>query len=278
MVKQIRDYVLEARLIRESKEQRNEELDSFKVNVQYGKSIKGSLQFRLEGEKYRLFMPSKYDPLYEDFSSLKSVKFSSKEEARNEIKNRLSRLKALNPIVESAQKNEEKEFTIKLVTPFGKAKVCSWKANSVDAAVKEFLDANPAYRENKKGAVIAESISDDIVKEVKEEVKDGVKGFVQQDVDAKLNGEITPKDYQANFEEDVDDDSDSIFGDELDNAEPDEPEQANESVDEKSLKDFLKAEHSMALKKITNMAADDVSSFYKGYATAIHNTQRKFKL
>ena len=127
-------------------------------------------------------------------------------------------------LTESAQKNEEKEFTIKLVTPFGKAKVCSWKANSVDAAVKEFLDANPAYRENKKGAVIAESISDDIVREVKEEVKDGVKDLVQQDVDAKLNGEITPKDYQANFEEDVDDDSDGIFGDELDNVEPDELE------------------------------------------------------
>ena len=181
---------------------------------------------------------------------------------------------------ESAQKNEEKEFTIKLVTPFGKAKVCSWKANSVDAAVKEFLDANPAYRENKKGAVIAESaqknealnldsltdedakqliqylqdfikdksskyyhidkieailkkkykaesLGDEIVQEVKEEVKDGVKDLIQQDVDAKLNGEITSKEYQANFE-DVDDDSDGIFGDELDNAEPDEPEQTNE--------------------------------------------------
>ena len=86
-----------------------------------------------------------------------------------------------NTLFESSQKNEEKEFTIKLVTPFGKAKVCSWKANSVDAAVKEFLDANPAYRENKKGAVIAESVQkkeslgDDIVEEVKEEVKEGVK-------------------------------------------------------------------------------------------------------
>ena len=204
---------------------------------------------------------------------------------------------------ESSQKNEEKEFTIKLVTPFGKAKVCSWKANSVDAAVKEFLDANPAYRENKKGAVIAESaqkneatydihtlkmdpasnpykalpfkfsagdilksrdgkrqmkvlrkagtqyevqvnnepkkvvevtelrnflvesLGDDIVREVKEEVKDGVKDIVQQDVDAKLNGEVTPADYQATYGEDIDDDSDSIFGDELDNVEPDEPEQ-----------------------------------------------------
>lgn len=206
-------------------------------------------------------------------------------------------------VAESAQKNEEKEFTIKLVTPFGKAKVCSWKANSVDAAVKEFLDANPAYRENKKGAVIAESaqkneatydihtlkmdpasnpykalpfkfsagdilksrdgkrqmkvlrkagtqyevqinnepkkvvevtelrnflvesLGDDIVREVKEEVKDGVKDLVQQDVDAKLNREVTPADYQATYGEDIDDDSDSIFGDELDNAEPDEPEQ-----------------------------------------------------
>ena len=59
---------------------------------------------------------------------------------------------------ESLQKNEDKEFTIKLVTPFGKAKVCSWKAASVNDAVKEFLDANPAYRENKKGTVIAESL------------------------------------------------------------------------------------------------------------------------
>lgn len=123
---------------------------------------------------------------------------------------------------ESAQKNEEKEFTIKLVTPFGKAKVCSWKANSVDAAVKEFLDANPAYRENKKGAVIAESVGDDIIREVKEEVKDGVKDIVQQDVDAKLNGEVTPADYQATYGEDIDDDSDSIFGDELDNIEPEQ--------------------------------------------------------
>ena len=187
-------------------------------------------------------------------------------------------------ILESSQKNEEKEFTIKLVTPFGKAKVCSWKANSVDAAVKEFLDANPAYRENKKGAVIAESsqknetfkvgdkvsykvsltgnsykgivkqikkdiygdeliqitepdgrtswrdardlvkesLGDDIVREVKEEVKDGVKDLVQQDVDAKLNGEVTPADYQATYGEDIDDDSDSIFGDELDNVEPEQ--------------------------------------------------------
>lgn len=201
---------------------------------------------------------------------------------------------------ESSQKNEEKEFTIKLVTPFGKAKVCSWKANSVDAAVKEFLDANPAYRENKKGAVIAESaqkneatydihtlkmdpasnpykalpfkfsagdilksrdgkrqmkvlrkagtqyevqinnepkkvvevtelrnflvesLGDDIVREVKEEVKDGVKDLVQQDVDAKLNGEVTPADYQATYGEDIDDDSDSIFDDELDNVEPEQ--------------------------------------------------------
>lgn len=59
---------------------------------------------------------------------------------------------------EFLQKNEDKEFTIKLVTPFGKAKVCSWKAASVNDAVKEFLDVNPAYRENKKGTVIAESL------------------------------------------------------------------------------------------------------------------------
>ena len=52
---------------------------------------------------------------------------------------------------------EDKEFIIKVVTPFGKAKVCSWKAASANDAVKEFVDLNPAYRENKKGAVIAES-------------------------------------------------------------------------------------------------------------------------
>lgn len=245
-------------------------------------------------------------------------------------------------VFESVQKNEEKEFTIKLVTPFGKAKVCSWKANSVDAAVKEFLDANPAYRENKKGAVIAESaqknetfkvgdrvsykvsltgnsykgivkqikkdiygdeiiqitepdgrtswkdakdlvkesISDDIVREVKEEVKDGVKDLVQQDVDAKLNGEITPKDYQANFEEDVDDDSDGIFGDELANAEPDEPEQANESVDEKSLKSFLKSEYDRALKQAKSFSGtnNNFSNFYEGYAAAMKAIQEKLKL
>ena len=177
------------------------------------------------------------------------------------------------------QKNEEKEFTIKLVTPFGKAKVCSWKANSVDAAVKEFLDANPAYRENKKGAVITESISDDIVREVKEEVKDGVKDLVQQDVDAKLNGEVTPADYRANFE-DVDDDSDGIFGDELDNVKSDEPEQANESVDEKSLKDFLKSEYDRALKQAKNFSGtnNNFSNFYDGYAAAMKAIQEKFKL
>lgn len=145
-------------------------------------------------------------------------------------------------LTESIYKNEEKEFTIKLVTPFGKAKVCSWKANSVDAAVKEFLDANPAYRENKKGAVIAESIGDDIVREVKEEVKDGVKDLVQQDVDSKLNGEVTPADYQATYGEDIDDDSDGIFSDELANA---EPEQKNEGLGpysevEKQLEKFKK--------------------------------------
>lgn len=60
--------------------------------------------------------------------------------------------------IEVPQKNQDKEFIIKVVTPFGKAKVCSWKAASVNDAVKEFLDLNPAYRENKKGTVIAESL------------------------------------------------------------------------------------------------------------------------
>lgn len=58
---------------------------------------------------------------------------------------------------ESAQKNEDKEFTIKSITPFGKTKIAAWDAVDANAAVKEFLDANPVYRDNKKGTIIAES-------------------------------------------------------------------------------------------------------------------------
>lgn len=54
--------------------------------------------------------------------------------------------------------------------------------------------------------------------------------------------------------------------------------QKNEALDEKSLKDYLAKEHSRALKNIKNMAANDSSSFFKGYATALHEIQRKFGL
>lgn len=46
----------------------------------------------------------------------------------------------------------------------------------------------------------------------------------------------------------------------------------------KDLKSYLHKEHSRALDNITDISADDVSSFYKGYATAIHELQRKFLL
>ena len=291
MVKQIRDYVLEGRLLRESKEQKNE------INENLANKINDAISFS-----------DNPDEMYEAFHfvivpALKKANIKAKDAVNLFTKDSRKKLGRVFRIghayteqdiidelkihkYESSQKNEEKEFTIKLVTPFGKAKVCSWKANSVDAAVKEFLDANPAYRENKKGAVIAESaqkkesLGDEIVQEVKEEVKDGVKDLVQQDVDAKLNGEITPKDYQANFEEDVDDDSDGIFGDELANAEPDEPEQANESVDEKSLKSFLKSEYDRALKQAKSFSGtnNNFSNFYEGYAAAMKAIQEKFKL
>ena len=52
----------------------------------------------------------------------------------------------------------------------------------------------------------------------------------------------------------------------------------NEALDEKSLKDYLAKEHSRALKNIKNIAANDSSSFFKGYATALHEIQRKFGL
>lgn len=57
-----------------------------------------------------------------------------------------------------------------------------------------------------------------------------------------------------------------------------ESSQKNEALDEKSLKDYLAREHSRALKNIKNMAANDSSSFFKGYATALHEVQRKFGL
>lgn len=44
----------------------------------------------------------------------------------------------------------------------------------------------------------------------------------------------------------------------------------------KDLKNYLSKEHSRALDNITDISADDVSSFYKGYATAIHELQRKY--
>ena len=57
-----------------------------------------------------------------------------------------------------------------------------------------------------------------------------------------------------------------------------ESSRKNEALDEKSLKDYLAKEHSRALKNIKNIAANDSSSFFKGYATALHEIQRKFGL
>lgn len=57
-----------------------------------------------------------------------------------------------------------------------------------------------------------------------------------------------------------------------------ESSQKNEALDEHELKAWLKSEHSRALKNIKNMAANDSSSFFKGYATALHEIQRKFGL
>lgn len=57
-----------------------------------------------------------------------------------------------------------------------------------------------------------------------------------------------------------------------------ESAQKNEALDEHELKAWLKSEHSRALKNIKNMAANDSSSFFKGYATALHEIQRKFGL
>ena len=96
-------------------------------------------------------------------------------------------------------------------------------------------------------------------------------------MDAKLNGEVTPADYQATYGEDIDDDSDSIFGDELDNAESDEPEQTNESIDEASLKDFLKSEYNRAISNAKGLSGN-FSSYYDGYAEAIKTIQKKFSL
>ena len=57
-----------------------------------------------------------------------------------------------------------------------------------------------------------------------------------------------------------------------------ESAQKNEALDEHELKAWLKSEHSRALKNIKNMAANDSSSFFKGYATALHEVQRKLGL
>ena len=177
-----------------------------------------------------------------------------------------------------AQRNEDKEFTIKLVTPFGKAKVCSWKAASVNDAVKEFLDANPAYRENKKGAVIAESAqrNEGNFKDDATSLKDAqIKLDRAKD---ELKEAIAQKDFnrQQRFKSDIKYYEDLI---KYIKANPvKESSQKNEALDEHELKAWLKSEHSRALKNIKNMAANDSSSFFKGYATALHEVQRKFGL
>lgn len=249
-----------------------------------------------------------------------------------------------------AQRNEDKEFTIKLVTPFGKAKVCSWKAASVNDAVKEFLDANPAYRENKKGAVIAESaqrnegnfkddatsLKDAQIKldRAKDELKEAIaqKDFNRQqrfksdikyyeDLIKHIKANPIKESSQKNEGKTLDDFSTreianyiktlkfslplnhpmsmNILGTKLKEKfglsekphsiaikalldsmpkEYLESSQKNEALDEHELKAWLKSEHSRALKNIKNMAANDSSSFFKGYATALHEIQRKFGL
>lgn len=57
-----------------------------------------------------------------------------------------------------------------------------------------------------------------------------------------------------------------------------EEDYKEERLDQKMLKDYLSKEHTKALQNIKNMFADDADSFYKGYATAIHEIQRKFLL
>lgn len=57
-----------------------------------------------------------------------------------------------------------------------------------------------------------------------------------------------------------------------------EEDYKEETLDQKMLKDYLSKEHTKALQNIKNMSADDTDSFYKGYATAIHEIQRKFLL
>lgn len=181
-------------------------------------------------------------------------------------------------LLESAQRNEDKEFTIKLITPFGKAKVCSWRAASVNDAVKEFLDANPAYRENKKGAVIAESAqrNEGNFKDDATSLKDAqIKLDRAKD---ELKEAIAQKDFnrQQRFKSDIKYYEDLI---KYIKANPvKESSQKNEALDEHELKAWLKSEHSRALKSIKNMAANDSSSFFKGYATALHEVQRKFGL
>jgi hypothetical protein len=51
---------------------------------------------------------------------------------------------------------EKQEFVIKTITPFGRAKICTWIADDSSTAIKEFIAKNPAYADNKKGTVIAE--------------------------------------------------------------------------------------------------------------------------
>lgn len=57
-----------------------------------------------------------------------------------------------------------------------------------------------------------------------------------------------------------------------------EEDYKEKTLDQKMLKDYLSKEHTKALQNIKNMSADDIDSFYKGYATAIHEIQRKFLL
>ena len=95
-------------------------------------------------------------------------------------------------------------------------------------------------------------------------------------------GDLLAEDELDLADEDIDDDSEDIFNDEeqVDEAcrQKDESSQKNEALDEHELKAWLKSEHSRALKNIKNMAANDSSSFFKGYATALHEIQRKFGL
>lgn len=51
---------------------------------------------------------------------------------------------------------DDKEYKIYATTSFGKQLIVKWSAESADAAVREFLELNPAYRNDKKGIISAE--------------------------------------------------------------------------------------------------------------------------